>query len=179
LTLAADKPAAVTFGVLIAYAGCAMLLGPFRAELDVPDRTRALLLPRAGTVVSAHVILPAVIATGAAALAAAGCAIGGALPAPALVAVMVVPGLATSAAMSARRGGRLPVSVLANATAADPTGGAGSVLWWLLRWPVVGLVLAGVPLAIVGSNSSALVPAGLWAIAGTAILATLLRQDPE
>ena len=44
--LAADKPAAVLFGVLLAYAGCAMLLGPLRAELDVPDRTRALLLPR-------------------------------------------------------------------------------------------------------------------------------------
>ena len=177
--LAADKPAAVLFGVLLAYAGCAMLLGPLRAELDVPDRTRALLLPRAGTVVFAHVILPAAIATVAAALAAAACTIGGALPAPALVAVMVAPGLATTAAMSARRGGRLPVSVLANATAADPTGGAGSVLWWLLRWPVVGLVLAAVPLAIVGNNSSSLVPAGLWAIAGTAILGTLLRQDPE
>jgi hypothetical protein len=178
-TLAADKPAAVLLGVLIAYAGCALLLGPLRAELDVPDRTRALLLPRAGTVVFAHTLLPATIATVAAALAAAGCAIGGALPAPALVAVVVVPGLAASAAMSARRGGRLPVSVLANATAADPTGGAGAVLWWLVRWPLVGLAVAGVPLAIVGNDAQGLVPALLWAIAGTAVVGTLLRQDPD
>ena len=46
-------------------------------------------------------------------------------------------------------------------------------------WPAVGLVLAAVPIVIVGNNSSSLVPAGLWAIAGTAVLGTLLRQDPE
>jgi hypothetical protein len=177
-TLASDKPAAVTFGVVIAYAGCALLLGPLRAELDVPDRTRALLLPRAGTVVLGHALLPAAVATLAAMLAAAGCAIGGAPPESALVAVVVAPGVMASAAMSARRGGRLPVSVLANATAADPSGGAGAVLWWLVRWPLVGLAVGGIPLAIVGNSPQGIVPALLWAIAGTAIVVTLLRQDP-
>ena len=51
----------------------------------------------------------------AAALAAAGCTVGGALPgggaAAALIAVAVAPGIAGCAAMSARKGGRVPVSV--------------------------------------------------------------------
>ena len=60
---------------------------------------------------------------GAAALGAAGCALAGALPdhgAAALLAVAVAPVVTGCAAMSARRGGRLPPSVLSTAVAADP-----------------------------------------------------------
>jgi hypothetical protein len=177
--LVADKPAAVAAGVVVAYFGAAMLLGPLRAELDVPGRMTVLLIPRPGDVVFAHALLPAVVATAAAALAAAGCAIGGAEPAAALVGVAVGPGLTGCAAMAARRGGRVPISVLATATAGDPSGGAVGVLGWLARWPAAALALAGVPLALVGHSAASLVPALVWAVAGSGIIAALLRGDPE
>jgi hypothetical protein len=177
--LVADKPAAVAAGVVVAYCGAAMLLGPLRAELDVPGRMTALLIPRPGAVIFAHALLPATVATAAAALAAAGCAIGGAEPAAALVAFVLAPGLTGCAAMSARRGGRVPISVLATATAGDPSGGAVGLLSWLARWPAAALVLAGVPLALVGHSTASLLPALLWAVAGTGIIAVLLQGDPE
>jgi hypothetical protein len=177
--LVADKPAAVAAGVVVAYFGAAMLLGPLRAELDVPGRMTVLLIPRPGDVVFAHALLPAAVATTAAALAAAGCATGSAEPAAALVAVVLGPGITGCAAMSARRGGRMPVSVLANATAGDPSGGAVGVLSWLARWPAAALALAGVPIALVGHSTASLVPALIWAVAGSGIIAALLRGDPE
>jgi hypothetical protein len=177
--LVADKPAAVAAGVVVAYFGAAMLLGPLRAELDVPGRMTVLLIPRPGAVVFAHALVPALVTTAAAALAAAACAIGGAEPAAALVAVVLGPGLTGCAAMSARRGGRVPISVLATATASDPSGGAVGILSWLARWPAAALALAGVPLAIVGASAGGLLPALIWAVAGTGIIASLLQRDPE
>jgi hypothetical protein len=140
----------------------------------------ALLIPRPGAVVFAHALVPATVTTAAAALAAAACAIGGAEPAAALVAVVLGPGLTGCAAMSARRGGRVPISVLATATAGDPSGGAVGIVSWLARWPAAALALAGVPLALVGaSGTPALTPALIWALGGTGIIAALLQRDPE
>jgi hypothetical protein len=176
----ADKPAAVPVAVLLVYAGGALFLGPLRAELDVPDRTRVLLRPPAGTVVLAHALVAAAAATGAAVLAAAASAIGGADGATAFVAAVVAPGIAACAAMSARRGGRLPASVLSGAVAADPSGGAGAILGWLALWPSVAAIVAGVPLLIVAASGTAsLLPAVLWVLAGTGIVAALLRRPPK
>jgi hypothetical protein len=182
LTLAvADKPLAVLVGVVLVYFGAALLLGPLRAELDVPDRTRVLLLPRVGNVVLAHVLVPAVLTTAAAALAAAGCAIASsAEPAAALVAAAVAPGIAGCAAMSARRGGRVRMSLMAAAVAGDPTGGAGTIMAWLAAWPSAAALLAAVPAVMVESGGSAgLLPALLWTVAGSWLVATLLRRDPD
>ena len=184
LTLAtADKPVAVAVGVVLVYFGAALLLGPLRAELDVPDRTAVLLRPRPGDVILAHVLVPAVLTAAAAALAAAGCAIAGALPtggaAAALIAVAVAPGIAGCAAMSARKGGRLPVSVMTAAVATDPSGGAATILAWMAAWPAAAVVLAAVPTVIVDrSGAGGLLPAALWAVGGGWVLAALLRRDP-
>jgi hypothetical protein len=80
--------------------------------------------------------------------------------------------------MSARRGGRIPLSVMTNAVASDPTGGAGAILGWLALWPTVAIVLAAPPMLFVAaSGAGALVPAVLWVTAGTGIVAGLLLRD--
>ncbi len=178
--LAADKPAAVAAGVLIIYLGAALLLAPLRVELDASDRPRVLLVPRLGEVVLAHALVPVTLATAAAALAAGGCAIGGADPAAAVVAVTLVPLVTACAAMSARRGGRLPVTVMARSVAADPSGGAVGVLGWFAWWPSVATVAGTGPVvATARSGPGAVVPAVAWVAACAALIAALLRRDPE
>ncbi len=178
--LVADKPAAVTAGVIVAYCGAALLLTTLRAELDVPDRTSVLLLPARGEVVFAHAFVPATLAAVAAALAAAGCVVGGADPAAAAVAFTLAPAVTACAAMSARRGGRLPISVLTGSIASDPSGGAAGVLGWFAWWPTVALAIGAAPVVAVGrSGAGAVVPAVLWVAVCTAILGGLLRRPTE
>jgi hypothetical protein len=91
----------------------------------------------------------------------------------------VTPGLTGCAAMSARRGGRVPLSVMTTAVASDPTGGAGTILSWLALWPTVAIVLATPPMLFVAaSGGAALVFAIGWVAAGTGIVAGLLLRDP-
>jgi hypothetical protein len=85
-----------------------------------------------------------------------------------VTAVAVVPAIVLCAALSSRRGGRLPVSVLALGTSGDPTGG-GIVIAWLLAWPAGAVVLGALPpvyVARASSLSSALVVG--FAVAATA-----------
>jgi len=93
----------------------------------------------------------------AAALAGAAVAAAGALPARggalALMAVAVVPAIVGCAALSSRRGGRLPMSVLAVGSAADPVGG-GVVVAWLLAWPATAAAVGGLPLVLVARGTS-------------------------
>ena len=81
----------------------------------------------------------------------------GALPARggalAAASIAIVPAIALCAAMSSRRGGRLPVSVLAVGTAGDPSGG-GIVIAWLLAWPAAAVVLGALPLVYVARGTS-------------------------
>jgi hypothetical protein len=173
------RPVALAAGLLLVYLGAARVIWPLRAELDSPARLRALLVPRIGRVLLAHTAFPALVAASAAALGAAGCAIAGALPAhgaaTAALAVAATPLLIGSAGMSARRGGRLPASVLGGAIALDPSGGGGALVLWFMLWPAVGVVLATATIAL-ATHGSAAAAAG-WTLIAAGTLAALLGRD--
>ena len=128
------------------------MLEPLRQEIDQPSASRVLLRRPFGRILLGHVAVPiAVLATGAA-VAGLGVAVAGALPdrggAMAVMAIAVVPAIVLCAALSSRRGGRLPVSVLALGTTGDPSGG-GIVIAWLLAWPAGAVALGALPLIFV------------------------------
>lgn len=173
--LDADRPAAVLAAMVLLYAGAARMLWPLRAELDLTSRTRVLLRPAIGPVMLAHLLVPALATAAAAALAAAGCAVAGGLgrdgAVVAVVAVLAAPAAVVCAAMSARRGGQLPQSVLGSAMAADPSGGGLGVLTWLAWWPAVAAALGAGPLLAAARDGAA---AGLLTAAGAAVVVAAL-----
>ncbi len=163
LLLRADRPLAALAAGALLYLGAARLLEPLRQEVDAPGRTRTLLRAPWGRVLLGHTALPAALTAAAAALTAAGCALAGALPdagaALAVLAVAAAPVCALCAALSARRGGRLPLGVLGVATS-DPSGAGGLVvLGWLLLWPGLAALAAGGPVALVGHGGTQQLPA--------------------
>ena len=181
--LSADQPVTLAAAMLVVYLGAARTLSPLRAELDAPARARVMLRPRSGRVLLAHTLVPTVVTTSGATLAVAACAVSGALPArdwaTALLAVAVTPALTFCAAMSARRGGRLPPSVLGTAVAADPSGGGAFLSLWLLFWPALATALAGVPLLLTASaGAGAAVAAAAGTGVATAALVHALGRDP-
>jgi hypothetical protein len=180
--LNADRPVTLAVAMLVGYLGAARLLWPLRSELDAPGRVRVLLRPPIGRVLLLHTVVPALVITSAAVLAAAGCALAGALPedgaAAALLAVAVMPMLACCAGMSARREGRLPPSVLATAVAGDPSGGAGAILAWFALWPAVAATLGTIPIILVTSGGpGATGTAVVWTAIATTALALLVGRD--
>jgi hypothetical protein len=179
--LNATHPVAVAAAMILVYLGASRMLWPLRSELDMPSRARVLLRPRIGRVLLAHTLIPLTVISAAASLAAAGCAILGGLPAHgvlvALAAVAAAPIVTCCAAMSARRGGRLPQTLLITATATDPSGGGVVILSWLAYWPIVAVVLGGVPVLLItraGANAG-LVAA--WTVLATAALAYFNDRD--
>jgi hypothetical protein len=182
--LQADRPAAVLAAMLLVYAGAARMLWPLRAELDVTSRARVLLRPPLGRVLVAHTIVPAIVTAVAAAVAAAGCAVAGGLhdngAVAAVLAVAATRVALCCAAMSARRGGRLPQSVFVGAVAMDPSGGAIGILGWLAWWPTLAAGLGAVPILLATSSgiSAALVAAGCVGVV-VAGLARMLGRDPD
>jgi hypothetical protein len=173
----ADRPLVVAAAMLAGYAAPARMLWPLRAELDVPDRTRVLLRPPIGRIILEHTLVPAAVTAAGATLGVAGVALaGGASVATALVAVALAPLLTLCAAMSARRGGRLPQSLLVTAMAADPTGGASTVLTWIAWWPCTAVVLAASPVLL--AENSAIVVAVAWIAVATGVLAHLAHREP-
>jgi hypothetical protein len=181
--LNADHPAAVAAAMIVVYVGAARLLSPLRAELDDPDRTRVLLRRRAGRILGAHILLPTAAVTGAAALAAAGCAITGSVPEPeaaaAAAAVAAAPLVTFCAALSARRRGRVPQRLVMTATVVDPAGGGLAILSWLAYWPSAAAVLGGTPfLLVVARGGGAAAVAAAWVTMAAAGLGFLVRRDP-
>jgi hypothetical protein len=156
--VAADRWAAEAVAALGTYVAASTLLEPLRLEVDRPSTSRVLLRRPFGRILLGHVAVPiAVLATGAA-VAAIGLTVAGALPARggalAVAAIGVVPAIVFCAALSSRRGGRLPVSVLALGTTGDPSGG-GIVIAWLLAWPAGAVALGALPLVYVARGPSA------------------------
>ena len=163
LLLRADRPLAALAAGAVLYLAAARLLEPLRQEVDAPGRTRTLLRAPWGRVLLGHTALPAALTAATAALTALGCALAGALPAAggalAVLAVAAAPVGALCAALSARRGGRLPVGVLGVA-GSDPSGAGGVVvLGWLALWPGLAAVAAGGPVALVGHGGARELPA--------------------
>jgi hypothetical protein len=154
-----SRPAVALVSGAGLYAAAACLLEPLRLEVDRPGTSRVLLVRPWGRVLAAHAILPAAVLAVACALAAAGLGLAGALPARgaalAVLLVLAAPTAVLCAALSARRGGRVPASVLATGVAADPSGGGGLVLAWLVAWPAAAAALGGGPLLAVARASSA------------------------
>jgi hypothetical protein len=174
----------VAAATVLGYFGASRMLWPLRAELDMPGRARVLLRPRIGRVVFAHSLLPLLVTTAAALIAVGGVAILGELTvhgaAAVLAAVAVPPILTLCAAMSARRGGRLPHSVLVTAIATDPSGGGLAILSWLASWPATAVLLGSIPIILVAVGGAAAAAfAAAWVVSAAAGLAYLLRRDPR
>src|SRR4051794_7300990 len=155
-------PVAVGVGALMIYAGASRLLEPLRAETDQPGRVRVLLRAPIGKVLVQHALVPLAVVVIGALLAVAGCAAAGALPdhggAAVLLAVLATPTITLCAALSSRRGGRLPPSPLA-ATHGD-TGGlsVGLISGWIVLWPLVAAVTSAVSIVIVVDNGPSALP---------------------
>jgi hypothetical protein len=148
-----EHPAAVAGGALAVYFGASRLLEPLRAETDQPSRVRVLLRAPMGRVLVAHALVPTVVVAGAAAVAVAATAAAGALPAhgatAAALAVLATPSITLCAALSSRRGGRLPPSVMA-ITYADQTGATAAVIVaWIVAFPVLAAALGALPVSLV------------------------------
>ena len=180
------RPLPVLAGALACYAAAALLLEPLRAETDAPNRVRVLLRARLGRVLLSHAIVPALVVTAAGTVAAIAAAIAGEVQGHhgagrALAAVAAGPAITLCAALSSRRGGRLPLSVLGLATAGDPSGGMGVVVGWLVLWPTTAVLLGAVPPIVAASApSSALTVALICCVAAPAVLAgTLIREPAE
>ena len=180
---AADRPAAAAVAALGTYVAAGALLEPLRLEVDRPSTARVLLRRPFGRVLLGHVAVPIAVMAAGAAVAAVALAVAGALPhrggALALVAIAIGPAIVLCAALSSRRGGRVPVSVLAMGSAGDPSGG-GIVIVWLLAWPVGAIVLGALPLIYVAhgtSLSSALIFAFAVALAAPSALGVVLANS--
>jgi hypothetical protein len=168
-------PVAVGAGGLMIYAGASRLLEPLRAETDQPGRARVLLLAPIGKVLAQHALVPAGVVVIGALLAIAGCAAASALPGAAAVflAVLATPSITLCAALSSRRGGRLPPSLLA-VTYGDTSGmSLGLIFAWIVLWPLVAAATCAVPIAIVVHNGPAALPQFVVALV---VLPTLLAR---
>jgi hypothetical protein len=150
---AARHPAADAIAPLGTYLAAGIVLEPLRLEVDHPSTSQILLRRPWGRVLLAHVAVPVAVVATATALAGAVVAAVGDLPthggAIVVVAVAIAPTIVLCAALSARHGGRVPMSVLAAGAAGDPTGGGGTVIAWWVRWPIAATVLAGLALLAV------------------------------
>ncbi len=183
LLVSADRVTAALGGGLLLYVAATRLLEPLREEVDVPGRARILLPDRWGAILFAHTMLPAVLLALGVALGLAVCLAASAVAAPggalAACALLGVPVATLAAALSARRGGRLPTSVLSFATSSDTAGTGGLlVVGWLLMWPLIGALGAGLPVALVASGGiGSLEPAIILSVLVTAVLSTVLRRS--
>jgi hypothetical protein len=179
----ADRIAAVAVAVLGTYAAASTLLEPLRMEVDRPSASRVLLRRPFGRTLLGHVAAPIAVLVAGAIVAAASLTVAGALPARggalAIAEVALVPAVVLCAALSSRRGGRLPVSVLAMGTAGDPTSG-GIVVMWLLAWPAGAVALGALPMVYVArgtSLSSAIAFTVAVALAAPAALGAVLAAS--
>ncbi len=159
LLTAGDRITAGLVGGLALYAGATRLLEPLRQEIDVPGRAQTLLPERWGEVLYRHTHLPTAIGVASVLLAGIAVAASGVQLAPGgallVTTLLGAAGNVMAAALSARRGGRLPVSVLTTLTAGDATGMSGGlVLGYIVAFPALGSILAAVPVLIVATGGA-------------------------
>jgi hypothetical protein len=121
-----------------------------------------LLRTPIGKVLAQHTLVPLVVVVIGALLAIAGCAAAGALPdhgdSAVLLVILATPTITLCAALSSRRGGTLPPSLLA-ATYGDSSGmSVGLIFGWIVLWPLVAAAVGAVPIAIIVDNGPAALP---------------------
>ena len=178
---AAHHAATALLAALGIYLAASTLLEPLRLEVDQPNASQVLLTRPFGRVLLGHIAFPLAVVVPAAAVAgtvvAATGAIGARAGALAIIAVAVSPAIVACAALSSRRGGRLPMSVLTFGAASDPSGGGAAVVLWLLAWPVGAALIGGLPVVLVARGttlSGSLPPALLVAAVAPLVLGSVL-----
>jgi hypothetical protein len=166
----------VLAGGVVLYVAGARLLDPLRIENDAPGRSRVFLGARPGRALVAHAILPAVFVVAVLAVTAVVLALSGALAgyraAPVIDLVLAGPAIVGCAALSARRGGRVPQELLMTAMSSDPSGGGVILLGWVILWPAVAAVLVALSL---GRAAAAHGTSVVWAVIDLAVAAVLVR----
>lgn len=164
---------------LLGYLAVTRLLEPLRLEVDAPGASHNLLVRRFGQVLLSHVAVPMSIVVFFAGLTTVVCALTHVItaqPGPlAALTLVAFPAVALCAALSARRGGRMPISVLFFASGPDPSGGGIVILGWLLLWPASAAAVFGLSthLATRHSVSSAVI----LALVAPFVLGTMLGQS--
>jgi hypothetical protein len=90
-----------------------------------------------------------------------------------------MPTVTCCAAMSARRRGQLPQSLLFAAAGGDPSGGGVAITAWLAFWPTLAATLGSIPVLLITRSrlGAAPVAVGLTLVA-TVGLAYILDRDP-
>ena len=167
-------------GALILYLAAGALLEPLRLEVDSPAASHLLLPWPYGRVLWLHCLLPtAIMALTGIVTVGAGWAVGyvslGALVAFLVTAIPVMLMVVLGAALSARRGGRVPVHLVLM-TAGDSTGlSVLGIVAWIFAWAVFVIAVLAVAagrLAQAGSPLSGAVALAL----GFIVLAVILQR---
>jgi len=171
------------------YFAASFLCEPLRVDVDAPDTSALLLSWPFGRLLLAHCALPALAlfaVTGITIVATvvAGAAGAGALALIPTVLAPIVVVAVLSAALSARRGGRVDEKLLGRLLSLDPNnpGGAAVLVLWLIPWLLATTIIVGGALLVIGTavaHHRAVAPAGAVAlgVAGTAcaVLAGMAR----
>ncbi|MHB9115603.1 MAG: hypothetical protein ACYC6T_13595 [Thermoleophilia bacterium] len=177
---APGRPGSLVGGAVALYLAAGSLLEPLRLEADAPVVSQVLLRWSYGKVLWLHCLLPAAVLTvvGSAALAggwAAGLVGGSVVPAAFVLLIPEVAVMVLAAALSARRGGGIPTSIL-SLTAGDPFGGGLLiVLLWAVGWALLAVAAVALGVHVLGSSATALSGA-VTAAMGLSTLAILLRS---
>lgn len=186
-------------GALALYLAASALAEPIRLEVDSPGTGAVLLTWRRGRLLRLHCLVPVavILASGLVAIAigaAGGLVDGKAVEVAALLAIPAVLVAVLGAALSAKRGGRIPQELLL-ATAGDTSGlSALVVVGWIFAWAVLAIVLVASAATMIGPEGAAaeggataqggagLIEA-LRSAAGLAVavalLGTLLGREPK
>jgi hypothetical protein len=176
-------PAQAWLGSLAFYLAASSLLEPLRLEVDRPIVSQVLLPFEYGRLLWLHCLLPtAILAATAVASACVGWAVGyvtvGALGLVVVLAVPVAAAVVLAAALSARRGGKIPMQLILM-TGTDNTGlSVFGILAWMGAWAIasVTLVAGAAGLLAKAASSAGAQNAVVTAAATFAVLAVLLQR---
>ena len=147
------RPALVWLGSLALYLAASSLLEPLRMEVDRPVVSQVLLPWQYGRVLWFHCLLPAALLAGSALVATAVGLTAGylSLAASGLVVVFAGPAALTvvlAAALSARRGGKVPLNLILM-TGTDNTGlSMLGVAAWMGAWAIASTTLVSVAVSL-------------------------------
>ena len=147
-------------GAVALYLAATSLAEPLRLEVDSSAASAVLLPQRFGSVLQQHCVVPAGIMLAAGFVAAtigwiAGYVTGTTMVTMALLLIPLVLLVVLAAALSARRGGRLPQSVLV-VTAGDSMGFSMIlVVLWIFGWAILGIVAVALVAGLLGRSHPA------------------------
>ena len=166
-------------GALVLYLAASALVEPIRMEMDTPAVARMLLPWHIGRVLQLHCLVPLVIMLGASLLGivigfATGLIAGSAVPGILVLVIASAVVQVMAAALSAKRGGRVPQEMLL-VGAGDSTGfSVISIVGWVFGWAILGVVASAAAQTLAlgrwGRSGAAYGPAGLLLLALAAIL---------